>query len=82
MIHDPKDALSRFIGFAAHDLSDEAIGRSNATLLFTVSEELSSYIAWTLAWLLPLSIILRQEAGAPSPVTSAHDTFPTRPPFS
>ena len=41
VIHDPKDALSRFIGFAAHDLSDQAIGGSNATLFFTVSKELS-----------------------------------------
>jgi len=42
VIHDPKDALSGFVGFAAHDLSDEAIGGSNATLLFTVSEELGT----------------------------------------
>jgi len=42
VIHDPEDPLGGFVGFAAHDRGDEAIGGSNATLLFTVSEELGT----------------------------------------
>jgi hypothetical protein len=41
VIHDPKDALGRSVGFAAHDLSEEAVGRGNAAFLFAVSEKLS-----------------------------------------
>ena len=39
VIHDPKDALGGSVGFAAHDLSDEAVGGSHAAFLFAVSEE-------------------------------------------
>ena len=42
VIHDPKNTLGGFVGFAAHHLRDEAIGGSHATLLFTVSEELGA----------------------------------------
>lgn len=42
VIHDPENALGGLVRFAAHDLSDEAIGGRNATLLFTVSEELGT----------------------------------------
>ena len=39
IIHDPKDALGGSVWFAAHDLSDEAVGGSHAAFLFAVSEE-------------------------------------------
>src|SRR6516164_3914845 len=42
VIHDPEDPLGGFVGFAAHDRGDEAIGGSNAILLFTMSEELGT----------------------------------------
>jgi len=42
VIHDPKHALGGLVGLAAHDLSNETIGRSNPAPLLTVSEELSA----------------------------------------
>ena len=43
VIHDPEDALGGFVGFAAHDLSDEAIGGSDATVLFTCPKSLAGW---------------------------------------
>lgn len=42
VIHDPKNALGGFVGFVAHDLSDETVSGSNAAFLLTVSEELGT----------------------------------------
>lgn len=42
VIHDPENTFSGFVGFAPHHLRDEPIGGSNATFLFTVSEELGT----------------------------------------
>jgi hypothetical protein len=42
VIHDPKNALGRFVWFVTHDLSDKAVGGSNAVFLLTVSEELGA----------------------------------------
>lgn len=42
VIHDPEDTLGGSVGFAPHYLRDEPIGGSNATFLFTVSEELGT----------------------------------------
>ena len=42
VVHDPKNALGGYVGFATHYLGDETIGGSNAVLLFTVSEDLST----------------------------------------
>ena len=40
VIHDPRNTLSGFVGLAPHNLGDEPIGGSNASFLFTMSEEL------------------------------------------
>ena len=42
VIHDPKNALGRFVWFVTHDLSDEAVGGSNSVFVLTVSEELGT----------------------------------------
>lgn len=42
VVHDPKNALGGFVGFATHDVGDETIGGSNPVLLFTMSEDLGT----------------------------------------
>src|SRR5260370_19584885 len=42
VIHDPKNALGRFVWFVTHDLSDEAVGGSNSVFGLTVSEQLGT----------------------------------------
>ena len=42
VIHDPENAFGGSVGFAAHNLCDEAISGSNAAFLLAVSEELGT----------------------------------------
>src|ERR1700692_4448876 len=39
VVHDPKDAASRFIRLLAHDFAHQPIDRSNSTFDFTAAED-------------------------------------------